>query len=386
MSACKTRAQGLPLTILNEFGFRRERTMTRHFCPASLAITVGLTLVAVSPIDAKKQRRPQPTQDVHVTIPSRPATSLFKGTSSERWSSDVSFDRRSRSVTVTLSVHDANGYFIPNLRRENFAVYEDGRRQTNVTVEIEHAPVTLALLLEGGGRYQQLNREIATEIRWVVRPLIGSLGRRDSVAVFSYADTLTTLMDFDQPLAELEPMLNRLDTPGFSEANLCDALIAVMDRMKGVQGRKAIVLASSGIDTFSRASFEDVLAAADRSRTPVYTIDLSGAVTQLADSGPLARLNWARAREQLRTLARSSGGRAYEGASVGDAVRIYDDVMEHLRIRYVITYLPDGPSREGARHAVRVELIDRNGAPLRIADAAGRSVAVRVIAQASYES
>jgi VWFA-related protein len=289
-------------------------------------------------------------------------------------------------VTVTLSVHDANGYFVPNLRRENFAVYEDGRRQTNVTVEIEHAPVTLALLLEGGGRYQQLNREMTTEIRWVVRPLLGSLGRRDKVAVFSYADTLTALMDFDRPLSDLEPTLDRLDPPGFSEANLYDALIAVLERMKGVEGRKAILLASSGIDTFSRASFEDVLAAADRSRTPVYTIDLSGAVTQLADSGPLARLNWARAREQLRTLARSSGGRAYERASVGDAVTIYDDVMEHLRIRYVITYVPDSPGTEGARHAVRVELVDRNGAPLRIVDPAGRSVAARVMAQSSYES
>jgi VWFA-related protein len=360
--------------------------MTRRFCAASLAISVGLTLVAVVPTDGRNQGGPQPTQDAHVRIPSRPATSLFTGTSSERWSSDVSFDRRSRSVTVTLSVQDANGFFIPNLRRENFAVYEDGRRQTNVTVEIEHAPVTLALLLEGGGRYQQLNREIATEITWVVRPLIGSLGRRDRVAVFSYADALSTLMDFDRPLAELEPTLRRLDTPGFSEANLYDASIAVLERMRGVQGRKAIVLASSGIDTFSRASFDDVLAAADRSRTPVYTIDLSGAVTHLADSGPLARVNWARGREQLRTLARHSGGRAYAHASVSDAVRIYDDVMEHLRLRYVITYHPDGPAREGARHAIRVELIDRDGAPLRIVDAAGRPVAARVIAQTSYES
>jgi VWFA-related protein len=343
-------------------------------------------MVAAVPIDARKPGRPQPTQDVPLTIPSRPATSLFKGTSGDRWSSDVSFDRRSRSVTLTLSVQDSNGYFIPDLRRENFAVYDDGRRQTNVTVEIEHAPVTLALLLEGGGRSLQLNREIATDIRWVVRPLIGSLGRRDKVAVFSYADTLTSLMDFDRPLAELEPTLNRLDTPGFSEANLYDALVAVLDRMSGVQGRKAVVLASTGIDTFSRASFEDVLAAADRSRTPVYTIDLSGAVTQLGDSERLARLDWARAREQLRTLAQHSGGRAYDRASVGDAVRIYDDLMEHLRIRYVITYQPDRPAPEGARHAVRVELIDRTGAPLRIVDAAGRSVAAHVIAQASYES
>jgi len=49
-------------------------------------------------------------------------------------------------------VEDPNGYFLPNIRRENFAVYEDEVRQKNVTVEIEHAPISVALLMESGGR------------------------------------------------------------------------------------------------------------------------------------------------------------------------------------------------------------------------------------------
>jgi hypothetical protein len=72
---------------------------------------------------------------------------------------------------LKLSVHDANGFFIPNLRRNNFAVAEDGIPQRNVTVEVQHAPVTLAILMERGGPSQQLNRALATETPYI-------LGRR----------------------------------------------------------------------------------------------------------------------------------------------------------------------------------------------------------------
>jgi hypothetical protein len=55
-----------------------------------------------------------------------------------------------------MLVQDPSGYFIPNIRRENFVVYENGFRQQNATVEIEHSPVAMGILLEYGGRYQAL--------------------------------------------------------------------------------------------------------------------------------------------------------------------------------------------------------------------------------------
>jgi hypothetical protein len=57
-----------------------------------------------------------------------------------------------------------NGYFIPNVRRENFVVYEDGIRQQNATIEIEHAPVPLGLLMEFGGRSPAMNRDLGAEV------------------------------------------------------------------------------------------------------------------------------------------------------------------------------------------------------------------------------
>src|SRR5690349_18784186 len=64
-----------------------------------------------------------------------------------RAKSEISFDPASGEVTVKMLVQDPNGYFIPNIRRDNFAVYENGVRQTNAMVGIEHSPVSLALLM-----------------------------------------------------------------------------------------------------------------------------------------------------------------------------------------------------------------------------------------------
>ena len=76
-----------------------------------------------------------------------------------------------------------SGYFIPNIRRENFAVYENGIRQHNPTVEIEHARVSLGLLLEHGGRYPFLNKAVADEVSRAALRMLGDLGREDKVAV-----------------------------------------------------------------------------------------------------------------------------------------------------------------------------------------------------------
>jgi VWFA-related protein len=356
-------------------------------------IRVALTSALIGGVVAEpslSSQRPSITQgnDVRdqISVPGRPPKPVFEGRQGEQWSSDISFDRQTRTVTIKLSVQDPNGYFIPNLRRENFAVYEDGVKQTNVTVDIEHAPVTVAVLLEAGGRYQQLNEFLRNEIPFVARPLLDALGRDDRVAVFSYADHVETLFKLNQPLGSFEAVLDRLKAPGFSEANLYDALLDVLNHMKDVYGRKAVLLISTALDTFSHATFDDVLRAGQESATPVYCIGLGKSARNLiAATGPLSKIDWKRAEDELERLARVSGGRAYLRDSIGDVSGIYDDIMEHLRIRYVITYVSSNPANTGAARAVKVTLVNlKTGAPLRIVDATGKVITARVVVQASY--
>jgi VWFA-related protein len=296
------------------------------------------------------------------------------------------FDPQTRQVTLELSVEDPNGYFIPNLRPENFAVFENGERQKNVSVDVTHAIVSVAVLVEGGGRYQELNKMLESEVPVSTAPLRDALIPGDRAALFSYTDTVKTLVDFGASPDQLDSALRAFDPSGFSESRLYDAVLTLLNRMRSITDRKAVLLISTGLDTFSRTTFDDVVAQAEHADTPVYCIGLGGIVRRMliAQTGPLAKVDWNRADTQLKTLARATDGRAYLRETDLGIRSVYDDVMEHLRVRYVITY--GAPNAEpGSKRTVRVALVEaRTGGPLRVVDASGQPIVARVSAEAEY--
>ena len=323
-----------------------------------------------------------------VTVPNRPASPLFQGAQGEQRSSDIHFDPTTRTVTMSVSVQDRNGYFVPNLHRSNFAVFEDGVRQRNVTVEIEHAPVTLAVLVEMGGRSQQLNKMLGTDAVYLTRPLLDVLGRDDKLALFTYDDSLHTVVNFTDSHQEWDAAFDSLKVPQFSEANFYDAAIQVLERLTTVPGRKALVLVTTGIDTFSHATWDEVVKKAETTDTPIYALGLGDTARRvLLDTtrGVLGTVSWSRLNQQLEELARISGGRAYVEASTVNVATIFDDMIENLRVRYVITYVSSNQGATDHMRSVQVRLVNpTTGGPLRLVDAKGRRVTARVLAQASY--
>jgi len=146
--------------------------------------------------------------------------------------------RRTQRVTVTLSVEDPDGYFIPNLRPENSPFTRTvsckrARRSTSNT-----AAVSLSVLLEGGGRYQELNQLLSTEIPFVARPLLSSLIPDDKVAVSHMRTRFKLLADVDQARSRLDLLFTELQISGFSEANLYDALVETLNRTRSMPGAK----------------------------------------------------------------------------------------------------------------------------------------------------
>src|SRR5437879_3731955 len=126
----------------------------------------------------------QTTGASHVTIPGSQTMQLCRNESSKQGSDK--FSPANRTVTLNLTVEDPNGSFMPTIRRENVAVYEDGIRQKDITVAVEHAPVTVALLLEFGGRYLELNKALGDVVPEIGRELLEVIGRGDKIAVFKY--------------------------------------------------------------------------------------------------------------------------------------------------------------------------------------------------------
>jgi VWFA-related protein len=313
---------------------------------------------------------------------------LFQGEQGKQ-KTEIRFDPATGIVELKLLVQDPAGYFIPNLHPDNFAVYESGVRQNNASVAIEHPAVSLALVVESGGRYPSLNKALIEEVSAAGRQLLEAVGHEDRVAIWKYADQPALLADFSTDHGKLQPLLYSLQPPGVSEANLFDAAIAVLARMKSVSGRRAVILVSSGLDGFSKAKLEDAVNAAKSSDTPVYAISLGkvlqNAATLFGDETPAARLDWKSAERNLGELARASGGRLYSPSTSVELPPIYDDILENLKVRYVITYKSSTGGDLNVPRKLRVVLIDpKTGGPLQIASGSGKSVQAHVVLEESY--
>jgi hypothetical protein len=170
--------------------------------------------------------------------------------------------------------------------------------------------------------------------------------------VFTYDRELRPVIDFGAARETWRPTLDRVKAPDFSEANFYDATIALLNRMTAIAGRRAIIVLTTGNDTFSRASFDDVVARARRGHIPIYCLTLDDVVRSRPidiSHGPLARVDWPRSAARLAQLARVSGGRVYNDVRSMSASAIYDDILERLRIQYVLTYV--SPASGGVRSA-----------------------------------
>ena len=370
------------------------KTTTALGKPTALVVALVLLLTSggwTSGLARQKSAAatPQSGQGSQVAVPNRPEAPLYQGEQGTQ-GSEIIFVPSTRTVTMKLHVEDPNGYFLPNLRRENFVVYEDGVRQKNVTVEIEHAPLSVALLMEFGGRYHELNKALGLEVPLIGRELLDVVGRDDKVSILKYDAKLETLADFKQGHEVLDDVFNHLSMQNFSEVNFFDALLETLNRMRDVNGRKAIILVSSGIDTFSKANYQLVLEAARASATPIYTIGLVHLMQResavYGTTAPFARIDWPAAEKQLENLAKVSGGRAYALQSDPELPAIYDDIMENLRVRYVITYVSSNAASFGPPRKIQVELVEpKTGQALKIHDATGKPVAAKVFVQQTYD-
>ena len=152
-------------------------------------------------------------------------------------------------------------------------------------MEIEHAPINLALLFEYGGRYPGLNKDLTEEISRDAHQLAEVLGSQDRMALWGYGDTVHQLADFVPRGEALDSAPFSLAPPDVSETNLYDAVVFALKNMGPVQGRKAIILFSTGLDTFSKAKYEHALAAAGKGDTPIYVVSLTPALAADASTG-----------------------------------------------------------------------------------------------------
>jgi VWFA-related protein len=296
-------------------------------------------------------------------------------------------------VTVPVLVTTKEGQFIPNLKKENFRVLEDGTPQAISDFKVEEAPITAVMLIEFASTTYPLLID-ALRASYI---FASTLKKDDWVAVVDYDMKPEILVDFTQDKNAVMAGLNTLRIPGFSETNVFDALYDTLDRLDRVEGHKYVVLISTGIDTFSKLTLDQITkkikSTHDITIFPISigwllreyceTHSCTGISHGMASLG-MASIDWLQADNQLQTFARLTGGRFYQPRFEGDMVDAFKDIGEDIRHQYTITYHPTNTKLDGTYRKLKVEIVADNGGPLKMRDQKGKDVKYQVIAREGY--
>jgi Ca-activated chloride channel family protein len=304
-------------------------------------------------------------------------------TAAPRFSSEVNL------VTVDTAVLDNKGNFIPGIPPGNFRVLEDNVPQKIEKVDMGQAPITVALLIEFSNKFQSYWGPVWYQTLQLAYGFANTLQPQDYCAVIAYDMKPEILADFTTDRQKVQSALDEMRMATWSEANLYDALIDTTERMSGIDGRKAIVLISSGVDTFSKTTFDETRKALQQNGVPIYAIGLMQALRIMSESrmGQSQQMDFLMADNQMRTFASESGGQSFFPRFQGEFPSIFQAVHQALRLQYVITYTSSNKTHDGAFRKIKVELVNpATNEQLPMKDEKGKPIKYTIVAKSGYKA
>ncbi len=300
-------------------------------------------------------------------------------------------------VTLDVLVTTKDGQFIPGLGKGNFKVYEDGVPQAVSNFSQGEAPITAVLLVEfSAANYGFFLNDVLNASYSFAQ----SLKKNDWVAVVAYDMRPEILVDFTQDKNAVYSALGRLRIPGFRETNMFDALYDTLDRIEGIEGRKYVILVSSGCDSFSKLTYDKILKKVQSTHNitiyPVGTgqalrlyFEGHQAMQYLTCSGfygdeAISRLEFLQADNEMNTFARLTGGHAFFPRFGAEFPEIFQSINASIRNEYVIGYHPTNSKLDGTYRKLKVEVVAPDGGPLKVKDQKGKDLKYTIMAREGY--
>jgi VWFA-related protein len=305
-------------------------------------------------------------------------------------------------VNVDAVVYNKKtGQIITGLKKENFAVFENGIKQDITNFSTPEAPITVTLVVEFSkwsevfGSYASRGQEQGT--LEVIRPVAYFLSKfirppDDYASVIAFDMRPTPITDFTNDPNRLRQTVDLLlrNNPAFRENNLFDALkfalvggrgdsvvlenskerTAQYGGMVNVKAkRRAIILVASGIDTFSRINYDEARRIIQNAGIPIYIISTGNLFYKLYEdklstagsiSGMPGRMDFLQAANAMNTFAKESGGQHFPVTFQGEIPTNLQSINALLRNQYSIAYDADEIREAGKKYKLEVK-VDVNG-------------------------
>lgn len=171
-------------------------------------------------------------------------------------------------ISIPVSVMDRDGKYIPNLTKDDFHVWEDGVEQRVAYFASTEKPFTVALVIDTSAS----TRYKIEEIQDAAIAFVNQLRPDDKVMVVSFDDKIRV----SQPTSDRSLLRDKIrETKIGSGTRLYDAMDQVINQeLRHIEGRKAIVLFTDGVDTTSKhARYEDNIRDAEESGDLIYPVE-----------------------------------------------------------------------------------------------------------------
>lgn len=223
-------------------------------------------------------------------------------------------------VILWVTVTGKKDALITDLDKADFKVEESGQEQKIIDFYLEDRPINLAILLDTSGSAQESMEEVHTAAESFVK----TLRPEDKALVIDFDERVFLIQELTSDHDALQEAVTSTEAIGGTA--LYDAFHAAYRKLRGVQGRKAIILLSDGADTASQFGYKRVLEEAKANNIMIFAIGLSAGSNSTLD------------RNVLKEFTEVTGGRLFVVGKAADLGDVYQRIAEELRAQYYLTY------------------------------------------------
>ena len=256
---------------------------------------------------------------------------------------DYNLRVHSELVLLDVSVKEAKGGYVSNLKKENFQIYENGKRQTISQFGQEDTPITVGLVVDDSRSMRPKRKEVIDS----ALAFINSSNPRDEVFVTHFNDRVRRGLPpgilFSDDAEELRKAL--WNSPAEGMTSLYDGVLDALHQLEeGKQDKKSLVVITDGGDNASKHGFSDVISAVRSTRAIIYVVGVFD--EEDPDRNP----------DLLRRLAQISGGIAYIPKDLNELDGICRGIAKDIRNRYSIGYVPVRADEKSSLRTIKVSI------------------------------
>ncbi|MBK6797739.1 MAG: VWA domain-containing protein [Acidobacteria bacterium] len=240
-----------------------------------------------------------------------------------------------------------------DLKKEDFAVYEDKIQQTIEAVSREEVPLSFGMVIDTSGSMRSKLQIVSDS----ALDLVKQMKQDDEAFLAQFKAEPELVQDFTTDRRELEDAIGELFTSGGT--SLLDAIIATADyaQEKGKRRRKALIVITDGLEKNSSVKEKEVMDALKEDEVQIYLVGFID--EEDSEKSYFGKSPAKKAKDLLTRLADDSGGRAFFPRDVSEMPAIAAQIAKELRTQYVVSYYPTNDKRDGTFRSLKVNVSPR---------------------------